>query len=48
MNVSAEEWDNLPEVTDIGHKFKRKKLEKFTPVPDSVLSSAASTHGQVL
>jgi hypothetical protein len=37
-----EEWDNIPDVADIGHKFKRKKLEKFTPVPDSVLSAGAS------
>lgn len=32
---------------DIGHKVKKRRTEKFTPVPDSVLDSARAKQGQV-
>ncbi|XP_052872848.1 pre-mRNA-processing factor 6 [Anopheles cruzii] len=37
--VSEEEWSNLPEVGDSRNKKQRNpRAEKFTPLPDSVLS----------
>eukprot|EP00053_Salpingoeca_punica_P018929 m.188305 g.188305 ORF g.188305 m.188305 type:complete len:922 (+) comp17534_c0_seq2:46-2811(+) len=45
--VSAEEWDNLPEVADIGKKVKKQRTERFTPMPDSFLNSALASRGQV-
>eukprot|EP00051_Salpingoeca_urceolata_P010212 m.124571 g.124571 ORF g.124571 m.124571 type:complete len:934 (-) comp16623_c1_seq1:42-2843(-) len=29
--VTPEEWENLPEVADIGHKTKRKRADRYTP-----------------
>jgi len=35
-----EEWDNLPEVADIGKKNKRaKRMERMTPAPDTFLGT---------
>lgn len=37
--VSAEEWCNIPEVGDSRNRKQRNpRAEKFTPLPDSVLS----------
>lgn len=39
IQVSEEEWSNLPEVGDSRNKKQRNpRAEKFTPLPDSVLS----------
>jgi len=40
--VSAEEWENLPEVANIAGKNRKKASlrEKFAPVPDSLLPRA--------
>ncbi|KAF9320561.1 hypothetical protein BG003_005744, partial [Podila horticola] len=40
--VSAEEWENLPEVGNIAGRGRKKAnfKEKFTPVPDSLLPRA--------
>ncbi|KAI9239640.1 MAG: PRP1 splicing factor, N-terminal-domain-containing protein [Podila humilis] len=41
-SVSAEEWENLPEVGNIAGRGRKKAnfKEKFTPVPDSLLPRA--------
>jgi pre-mRNA-processing factor 6 len=41
--VSEDEWMSIPEVGDSRNKKQRnaKKMEKFTPVPDSVLAERA-------
>ncbi len=39
--VSESEWANIPDIGDYSVK-KRKKPEKYTPVPDSILASAKS------
>ncbi|KAK4528859.1 hypothetical protein GAYE_SCF65G6806 [Galdieria yellowstonensis] len=36
--VSEEEWASIPEIGD--YRVKKQKLEKYTPVPDSVIESA--------
>lgn len=37
--VSEEEWNNIPEVGDARNRKQRNaRMEKFTPLPDSVLS----------
>ncbi|XP_045477612.1 pre-mRNA-processing factor 6 [Harmonia axyridis] len=39
INVSEDEWKNVPEVGDARNKKERNpRNEKFTPLPDSVLS----------
>ncbi|CDW55092.1 Pre mRNA processing factor 6 [Trichuris trichiura] len=41
--VSEDEWSSIPEVGDVRNKRQRNpRAEKFTPVPDSVLSRFAS------
>jgi pre-mRNA-processing factor 6 len=44
--VTAEQWDQIPEIGDYSLKLKqRKRAEVFTPVPDYLLHSAASRVG---
>ncbi|CAG7718069.1 unnamed protein product [Allacma fusca] len=39
-NVTEDDWNNIPEVGDSRNKKQRNpRAEKFTPLPDSVLSS---------
>ncbi len=42
--VSQEEWDAIPEVGDYASlrlRQKRQQLEKFSPMPDNIINSAA-------
>ncbi len=42
INVSASEWDAIPEVGDHSLKIKQsKKKESYIPLPDNMISSAA-------
>ncbi|XP_053382294.1 pre-mRNA-processing factor 6-like [Mercenaria mercenaria] len=42
--VSVDEWMNIPEVGDARNRKQRNpRAEKYTPVPDSVLSRAAAS-----
>ncbi|KAH0915331.1 hypothetical protein HID58_029777, partial [Brassica napus] len=36
-NVSAEEWDSIPETANYSRQKKKKRFESFVPVPDSVI-----------
>ncbi|CDY48448.1 BnaA08g11570D [Brassica napus] len=36
-NVSAEEWDSIPETVNYSRQKKKKRFESFVPVPDSVI-----------
>ncbi|OIW15538.1 hypothetical protein TanjilG_16144 [Lupinus angustifolius] len=38
--VSAEEWDNIPEMGDYSLRNKKKRFESFVPVPDTLLEKA--------
>ncbi|KAL6074511.1 Pre-mRNA-processing factor 6 [Balamuthia mandrillaris] len=40
--VSAEEWENLPEVGNLSHRGKRARPERYVPVPDSIVLDTAS------
>ncbi|EDV20469.1 uncharacterized protein TRIADDRAFT_51004 [Trichoplax adhaerens] len=47
-SVSEDAWRSIPEVGDIRNKKQRNpRTEKFTPVPDSVLSKGLSNSGSV-
>ncbi len=42
-NVTAEQWDSIPDVGDHSLKYKQsRKKDGFTPVPDSLIASAAA------
>jgi len=45
VNVSREEWEALPISQDLVKQSKKKKsdAQRYTPVPDSVLASAAGS-----
>jgi pre-mRNA-processing factor 6 len=45
-NVTAEQWDSIPEVGDHSLKYKqRKRSEIFTPLPDYLLQNASGQVG---
>lgn len=45
-NVTAEQWDSIPDVGDHSLKLKqRKRAEVFTPIPDYILHGAANRVG---
>ncbi|XP_021716471.1 protein STABILIZED1-like isoform X1 [Chenopodium quinoa] len=39
-NLSAEEWDSLPEIGDYSLRNKKRRFESFVPVPDTLLEKA--------
>jgi len=40
--VSAEEWEAIPDIGDRSLRYKAKKVERYTPAPDSLLDRARS------
>jgi pre-mRNA-processing factor 6 len=39
--VSAMEWDAIPDAADGSQRLKARRAEQFMPVPDNIISSAA-------
>ncbi|CAI9110615.1 OLC1v1010671C1 [Oldenlandia corymbosa var. corymbosa] len=40
LEVTPEEWDNIPDIGDYSLRNKKKKFESFVPVPDTLLEKA--------
>ncbi|KAI9177455.1 hypothetical protein LWI28_015435 [Acer negundo] len=38
--ISAQEWDNIPEIGDYSSRNKKKRFGSFVPVPDTLLEKA--------
>ncbi|KAH7528301.1 hypothetical protein FEM48_Zijuj05G0058200 [Ziziphus jujuba var. spinosa] len=38
--LSAQEWDNIPEIGDYSFRKKKKRFESFVPVPDTLFEKA--------
>jgi pre-mRNA-processing factor 6 len=39
-DVTAQEWDSIPEIGDYSNRNKKKRFESFVPVPDTLLEKA--------
>ncbi|XP_078440246.1 pre-mRNA splicing factor-like protein [Wolffia australiana] len=39
-DLSAEQWDSIPEIGDYSLRNKKKRFESFVPVPDTLLEKA--------
>ncbi|KAJ3682229.1 hypothetical protein LUZ60_014802 [Juncus effusus] len=40
VEVTAQEWENIPEIGDYSSRNKKKRFESFVPVPDTLLEKA--------
>eukprot|EP00917_Polyrhabdina_sp_WS-2016_P010210 GHVP01022490.1.p1 GENE.GHVP01022490.1~~GHVP01022490.1.p1 ORF type:complete len:984 (+),score=204.14 GHVP01022490.1:15-2966(+) len=38
--VTPEEWESIPDVSEVGHKKKKQKHDQLMPTPDSILLAA--------